>query len=99
VLALAVTFVIGVAVLNAQLFVYTQFGLALADGAYQAMFYALTGTFMALLILGLVYDLVVVFRFLGGRSAETELVSAHALYWYFLMATYTALWFVVYVQK
>jgi hypothetical protein len=26
-------------------------------------------------------------------------MSAHALYWYFLTAVFVALWFVVYVQK
>jgi hypothetical protein len=26
-------------------------------------------------------------------------VSAHALYWYFLTVAFTAVWFVVYVQK
>ena len=39
------------------------------------------------------------FRALGGRLAETEILSAHAVYWYFVAAAYSAVWFVVYVTK
>jgi hypothetical protein len=40
-----------------------------------------------------------VFRFLGGRTGDHELVSANALYWYFVTAAFAAVWFVVYVTK
>jgi cytochrome c oxidase subunit 3 len=35
----------------------------------------------------------------GGRLDDTRVASAHALYWYVLTAAFTAVWFVVYVQK
>jgi heme/copper-type cytochrome/quinol oxidase subunit 3 len=63
------------------------------------MFFAITGTFTALVAVGLVFTLAAAFRYLGGRFGERELLAAHALYWYFLAAAYVALWFVVYVQK
>ena len=63
------------------------------------MFYAVTGTFVALLIVGLVFTVVTAFRYLGGRTSEREIISAHAMYWYFLSAMYVVLWFVVYVTK
>ena len=50
------------------------------------MFYAITGTMLALLIIGLVFTAVTAFRFLGGRTDDREIVAAHALYWYFLAA-------------
>jgi len=46
-----------------------------------------------------VFSAVTAFRYLGGRTTEREIVSAHAMYWYFLSVAYTALWFVVYVTK
>jgi heme/copper-type cytochrome/quinol oxidase subunit 3 len=98
-LALGVTFLMGVAALNSQIYAYSQMELGIADGVYQVMFYAITGTFTALLISGLAFTAVTAFRYLGGRSADTELVASHALYWYLLTAVYVALWFVVYVQK
>jgi heme/copper-type cytochrome/quinol oxidase subunit 3 len=57
------------------------------------------GAFLALTIIGVVFSVVTAFRFLGGRSGEREIVTAHAMYWYFLGAMYIVLWFVVYVTK
>jgi heme/copper-type cytochrome/quinol oxidase subunit 3 len=54
---------------------------------------------MLLFVSGLVYTAVAAFRYLGGRTKELEIVSASALYWYFLTVAFTAVWFVVYVQK
>ena len=36
---------------------------------------------------------------LGGRSGELELVSSHAMYWYFVAAAFSGVWFLVYVTK
>jgi len=98
-LALALTGLIALAIINAQAFVYGQMEVAIVDGTYQTFFYALTGTFLALMIIGLIFTLVTAFRYLGGRTHDREIVSAHAMYWYVLGAVYAALWFVVYVTK
>jgi len=98
-LALGVVFLMGLAYVNAQAFVYVDMGVVLADSAYGALFYAVTGTMAALVIAGLVYTVVAAFRSLGGRDREVELISAHAMYWYFIAAAYSAVWFVVYVTK
>jgi heme/copper-type cytochrome/quinol oxidase subunit 3 len=84
-LALTLVGVIGVAIINAQAFIYTRMELPVQGPdatAFNTMFYALTGTFVVL-----------------GRTADREILSAHALYWYFLSAVFFALWFVVYVTK
>jgi heme/copper-type cytochrome/quinol oxidase subunit 3 len=98
-LALFITGLIGVAAINAQVAIYKQMGAVLADGAYQTMFYAITGTMLALICTGVVFSFVAAFRVLGGRVADRAVVTAHAMYWYFLTTAFTALWFVVYVQK
>lgn len=98
-LALGVVFLMGLAYVNAQAFVYVDMGVVLADSAYGALFYAVTGTMAALVIAGLVYTVVAAFRSLGGRDREVELISAHAMYWYFIAAAYSAVWFVIYVTK
>lgn len=102
-MALGLTGLVGLAIVNAQAAVYTQFELPIrGDGdvhGYGVMFYAVTGTFMVFLIAGIVFSLVTAFRFLGGRTAEREIVTAHAIYWYFVSAAFCMLWFVVYVTK
>lgn len=98
-IALGMTALVGLATLNAQIFIWTQMGVGARDGAFHSMFYAVTGTMAVLLIAGIVFTAVAAFRYLGGRTRELEMVSSHALYWYFLAAAFAAVWFVIYVQK
>ena len=98
-LALIVTFLVGLAIVNAQVAVWLKMEIGVADGAYQSMFFAVTGTMLALVVSGLVFTVVAFFRSAGGRADDQQVVSAHAMYWYFLTAAFVAMWFVVYVQK
>lgn len=101
-LGLTLVAVIGVATVNAQAFIYARMKLPVTGDeptAYNSMFYAITGTFTLLLIIGIGFTAVTAFRYMGGRTSDREIVSAHALYWYFLGALFFALWFVVYVTK
>lgn len=98
-MALGLCFLFGLAALNTQVYIWTQMGVSITDdGAFAALFYALTGTLVFLYLSGLVYTVVAALRYLGGRT-DVEAISAHALYWYFLTAATIALWFVVYIQK
>ena len=98
-LALGLVALMGIAVINAQAYVYSQMDLPVAEGGYPGMFFAITGTVTALMIVGLMFTAVTAFRHLGGRTADREIVAAHALYWYVLTTAFIAVWFVVYVTK
>jgi cytochrome c oxidase subunit 3 len=97
--ALFLVALLGLAVVNAQAFVYATMKVPARSGAFNTMFYALTGTFVVLVVIGMVFSVVTAFRYLGGRTSDREIVSAHAMYWYFLGAAFSALWLVVYVTK
>jgi heme/copper-type cytochrome/quinol oxidase subunit 3 len=97
--ALASTAFVAVLVINAQAFVYREMGLGISDGTYAAMFYGVTGLFMVLMIIGVVFSAVTAFRYIGGRVHDHEIVAAHAIYWYATAAVFAAIWFVVYVTK
>ena len=98
-LALGVSGLLAIAFINAQAFVYVDMGVEINETYYGVLFYAITGAMLALVIAGLVFSTVAAFRALGGRLGETEILSAHALYWYFIAIAYSAVWFVVYVTK
>ncbi len=98
-LALSVSAILAVAFINAQAFVWADMEVAIADNYYGALFYAMTGAMTVVVVAGLVYSVVAMFRALGGRLRETEILSAHALYWYWAASAYSAVWFVVYVTK
>ncbi len=97
-LALGATGLVAIAVVNAQAFVYSQMELPIAETAYGPMFYAVTGVFLVLMVVGLAFTVVTAFRVLGGRS-DGDVVAAHALYWYFVAAAFAAIWLIVYVTK
>lgn len=98
-MALGMTLLLGVALLNSLVAIYPQIEVGLADGAYETMFYAITGTVIAMVVGGIAFTLAALFKSSGGRATNTDLMNAHALYWYFLSAAYVAVWFVVFVQK
>ena len=96
--ALGVTALTSIMVINAQAFIYADMGLGISDGAYATMFYAVTGMFTLLMIIGVVLTAVTAFRSIGGRS-DNAIVVAHAIYWYTMAAIFSAIWFVVYITK
>jgi cytochrome c oxidase subunit 3 len=101
-LGLSLVGIIGAAIVNAQAYIYARMKLPVIGKnptAYNTMFYAITGTFLLLLLVGIGFTIVTAFRYMGGRTSDREIISAHALYWYFLSALFFALWFVVYVTK
>lgn len=98
-LALGLTGLMGLAFINAQAFIFATTGLPANQGTYSYLFYAITGVVMALAIAGVVFTAVTAFRYLGGRTTDRAVVSAHALYWYAFSAVFAVVWFVVYVTK
>ncbi|HAP75816.1 MAG TPA: hypothetical protein DCR14_07000 [Acidimicrobiaceae bacterium] len=98
-LALGLTGLLGLAFINAQAYVWGQMGVPANQGVYSTLFYTVTGAGFVLAIIGVVFSGVTAFRFLGGRTTDREVVSAHAMYWYTFSAVFSVLWFVVYVTK
>jgi len=98
-LALGVVSIMAVAFINAQAFVWHTMAVPIKENYYGALFYAMTGTMIALVIVGLAFTAVTFFRTLAAKLGDTEILSALALYWYFTAAAYAAVWFVVYVTK
>ena len=98
-LALGLVGLFTLALVNAQAYVYSQMEMPIAETGYAGMFYAITGTMTVLMVIGLVFTGVSAFRFLGGRMQDREVVAAHALYWYVLAITFSAMWLIVYVTK
>jgi cytochrome c oxidase subunit 3 len=98
-IALGITALLTLAVINAQAVIYGRMGMGVADGAFQTLFYAITGSFIALLLVAFCFNLVTAFRVLGGRLSDRMVVSSLALFWYVITVVYTGLWFVIYVTK
>lgn len=101
--ALGMTVLFGGAVINAVAFLYQQTGLPIAGEANAAglLFYALTGSHIALIVGALVYVAVMTIRTLGGEygGRDREGIVAASLIWYLTTALFAVIWYAVYVTK
>ena len=99
-LALGLTVFFGVAVINATSFLYTQIELPVAT-QQGALIYTITGAHIAMILVGLVYAAVMVFRTLGGEYSgrDREGLVAAALFWYVTIAVHAVIWFAIYIVK
>lgn len=99
--ALGLTATFGVAVIVAQARIYNDMGIKVAEGPYGPLFYGVSGTFLALVIIGIGFTLVAAIRALGGRTSgsDREIVSATALWFHMLSVVFCFVWFVLYAVK
>jgi heme/copper-type cytochrome/quinol oxidase subunit 3 len=100
-LALALTIMFGLCVINASSFLYGQSGLAVATKPGLLIF-TITGLHLVMVVGALVYAAVMTFRTLGGEyqgHRDREGLVAAALYWYTTIAVYAVIWYAIYVTK
>lgn len=91
------------AVINQTIFQWNQLGLVADTATSNApvLIYAITGSFVAAMVLALVALLLAAFRALSGVSTEphTDGVAAVAVYWYALVAVYFVIWLMIFITK
>jgi cytochrome c oxidase subunit 3 len=100
-IALGVLAVFGVAVVNAQVYVYNALGLDILANKYSLLVYAITGTFLVAIVFGIVFAILMAFRELGGRysAKDHDGITSLALFWYFLTVAFAGVWYVIYTLE
>ena len=93
--------VFGVAVVNAQVYVYNALGLDILADKYSMLVYAITGTFLVAMLFGIVFAVLMAFRELGGRysAKDHDGITSLALFWYFLTVAFAGVWYVIYTLE
>ncbi|HEX7134803.1 MAG TPA: cytochrome c oxidase subunit 3 [Iamia sp.] len=101
--ALAMTLLFGGAVINATSFLYTQSGFSISGGSNPAglLFYAVTGSHLALIAGAMLFATIMTVRTLGGEygSRDREGIVAASLIWYLTTGIMLVVWYAVYVTK
>ncbi len=99
-LALGLTIFFGIAVINATSFIYAEANLPVSTTP-GVLIYTVTGAHLAMMVVGLVYATVMIFRTLGGEyhGRDREGLTAAALFWYVTIAAYAVIWLAIYVTK
>ncbi len=101
-IALLVTALFGVAVINQFVFLFRQMGLEIDDGSVAApLIYTITGSFLAFLVIAHVFLFIMAVRVLASPQPNVHIdgMSAAALFWHSMVFIYWVLWIAVFVTK
>ena len=100
-IALGMTIFLGLAVINQFWFVYQDTNLAIDDSTASLMFYAVTGTFIAMLIAAIISVAVTGIRSLLGTFGDElgNIIWASSIFWNATAFCYALVWYVVFVTK
>ena len=101
-IALVVTAMFGVAVINQTAFQYRQMGLRIDDGSLAApLIYTISGSHLALVVVALIYLFVMAVRALTAPapSAHLDGMTGAALLWHVMVFVYLVIWVGLFVTK
>ena len=99
-MALGVTLLLGAAYLNQVSFLYSEVKITMAQ-LEGPLFYATTGTHVAMVIGAMVFLVLMGFRALGGQfsSRQPDGIGAAAVFWHATVASFVLVWVAVYILK
>ncbi|MCE2531067.1 MAG: cytochrome c oxidase subunit 3 [Acidimicrobiia bacterium] len=101
-IALVVTAMFGVAVINQTAFQYRQMGLTIDGGSLAApLIYTISGSYLALVVVALGYLFVMATRTLTATAPSVHLdgISAAAMLWHVMVFVYLVIWVGIFVTK
>ena len=99
--ALALTGLFGVAVLNQLWFIINDTGFALDASEAQFLFFVMNGSFITFLILAMAFLFLTALRAMFGQYSprQNDGVPAAAMFWHTVAAMYWITWIAIYVTK
>lgn len=102
-LAVGTTLLMGAMVLVQHGWQLSQMNLVADEGPTTAatLIYAIVGSYMVALVIGMVFIALMGFRALAGQysSRQTDGIVAASLYWYSLVFIYFIIWIAVFIAK
>jgi heme/copper-type cytochrome/quinol oxidase subunit 3 len=101
-LAIGVTFLFGVAVVNQVVFQFIQMGLELEGGSNAAvLIYTISWSHVGVVVIGLIYLVVWAFRNLasGNTTVNTQGIASLAVFWYAIVIAYQIIWIAIFVTR
>ncbi len=100
-IAMALTAVLGIAMVNQTVFYFMDIGLPIDASEAATMLYVIVGSHLVMVAVGVLWLGLLLLRTLGGQDTNRhrDLVSAAALYWYAAVAVYSVIWVGIYIAK
>lgn len=101
-LALGITVVFGLAVVNMAAYLYSVMGLDMSVASITpVLIYTITGLHVVVLLGAIVFVGLMAFRALGGQytSRQYDGLSAAALFWHAQVIVFVGIWYAIYITK
>jgi heme/copper-type cytochrome/quinol oxidase subunit 3 len=103
-LALGVTALFGVSVINQTVFYYKSMGLTIVGekaSLQGLLIFTITGAHLVMVGVGVIFLGLMAFRALAGQysSRQADGITAASIFWYATVAVYTVIYFGIYVAK
>ncbi len=100
-IAMALTAVLGIAMVNQTVFYFMDIGLPIDASEAATLLFTIVGSHLVMVGVGVLWLGMLLLRTLGGQdtSRHRDLVSATALYWYAAVAVYSVIWIGIYIAK
>lgn len=100
-LAVGITLLLGIAFINATVYLYQSLALPLTFSGLGGLLYIVTGAHLVMTVVAMVFVAVMGFQSLGGQltGRDAEGMSAAALYWYVNVAVYAVIYYGIYITK
>ena len=100
-LALGLTALLGIAVINQTVFYLNDIGLPIDYSKSSTLLFTIVGAHMVMIAIGVIWNLLLLVRAFGGQDTQRhqDLVSALSFYWYAGVAVYSIIWIGIYIAK
>ncbi len=100
-LAIGAALSMGAMVVVQSAWQFQQMGLVADESVVSVLIYTIAGSYLAAVIVGMVFIALVGFRALAGQysSGQTDGVVAASIYWYTLVFIYFIIWIGVFIAK
>tara|TARA_B100000686_G_C16527525_1_gene830548 strand:- start:83 stop:664 length:582 start_codon:yes stop_codon:yes gene_type:complete len=100
-LALALTAVMGIAMINQTAFYLNDIALPIDYSPTTTLLFTIVGAHVVMVVVGVLWLVVLLLRALGGQdsSQHIPLFSSAAVYWYAMVAIYSVIWIGIYIGK
>lgn len=100
-IALALTLLLGGAIINQAAFAISDFGLPVDRSVPALLLYALYGSFIVFLAIAMAFVFLMFVRTIAGQfnSRNADGIEAAAIYWYATVVVYPVLWYLISITK
>ena len=100
-LALGLTALLGVAMINQTVFYLNDIGLPVDYSKASTLLFTIVGAHMIMVAIGVIWSLLLLVRAFGGQDTRRHqaLVSALSIYWYAGVVIYSIIWIGIYIAK